>query len=280
MNIDPDKLHRYWKNQCSKQEKTLVEQWLKAGEPDQIYRIGNDLDESQLKNELSALISLQIEDKKKHSQRRSPFVYLLNLQKSSLWAAGIAASLLLFAGISVYVSSQISGREKTAMIPNSDYDEIKAQYKAEESAAFDQIKGAAKQGASGTADTELAGKAGFFSYALDNLPSKTTRSVDFYLSPNSSIRGRLYKDTNKGFINVQGSLKVVSKAGENLEMDFGAEHPFFVSRIKVTIQDRQVYHVGVLKEANMPAEILVLSSHELEDVPPRIKIMAFSDYTI
>lgn len=120
----------------------------------------------------------------------------------------------------------------------------------------------------------------FSSNGLDHDLKATSQVIDFYLKPNSSVKGKVSRLDNDGCLDFSGAMKIVSNAKNDLEINFRAKNSGFVSRKKVTIQGQQTYYVGVLKQDNAPDEILVLTSQQLEDIPPRIKIVAFKDYSI
>lgn len=107
----------------------------------------------------------------------------------------------------------------------------------------------------------------------------TSNEIDFYLKPNSSVKGTVY-GLSQGSLDFSGSFKIVSTAKSDLEIDFRTKNSRSVSTKKVTIKGKQTYYVGILKQDHAPDEILVLTSQQLEDIPPRIKIAAFKDYSI
>jgi hypothetical protein len=126
------------------------------------------------------------------------------------------------------------------------------------------------------AHTEIA----FSSYGMDDEMKGAARPIAFSLKPNSSVSGSISRYAGQGHLNFTGSLKMLSEAGSNLEIDFGVRDQSPVLSRKATIEEGQLYYVGVLKQADSPDEILVSNSQQLEDIPPRIKIMAFNDYDI
>jgi hypothetical protein len=127
-----------------------------------------------------------------------------------------------------------------------------------------------------SANTEIA----FSSYGTKNELKGAARLIEFSLKPNSSVNGSISRYGSRGYLNFTGSLKMVSEAGSDLEIDFGVGDKVPVLSRKAIIEGGQMYYVGVLKQADSPDEILVLNSEQLEDIPPRIKIMAFHDYDI
>lgn len=122
------------------------------------------------------------------------------------------------------------------------------------------------------ARTEVA----FSSYGAQHELKGVARQMEFLLQPNSSVNGSISRYGGQGRLNFTGALKVL--AGKEIEIDFGAEASA-VSR-KAVIEHGQVYYVGLLKQAGTPDEILVLSSEQVQDIPPRIRIMAFGDANI
>ncbi|WP_090631422.1 FecR family protein [Parapedobacter indicus] len=70
MDIDPELVRRYWENTCSPQERKQVEQWLSAGEPDEVYPIGDDMDETQLRQTLWPQAIPQGQPSKRSDRRR------------------------------------------------------------------------------------------------------------------------------------------------------------------------------------------------------------------
>nr|WP_295923720.1 hypothetical protein [uncultured Dyadobacter sp.] len=122
------------------------------------------------------------------------------------------------------------------------------------------------------ARTEVA----FSSYGVQHQLKGVARQMEFLLQPNSSVNGSISRYGGQGQLNFTGALKVVS--GKAVEIHFGAEATA-ISR-KAVIENGQVYYVGLLKQTGVPDEILVLSSEQIQDIPPRIRIMAFGDANI
>lgn len=116
------------------------------------------------------------------------------------------------------------------------------------------------------------------SYGLHGEVKADARQIAFSLQPNSSVNGSISR--NRSYLNFTGSLKMVSGAGSDLEIEFQAENNTTQMSRRAIIEDGQMYYVGLLRQADAPDEILVLNSAQLEDVPPRIKIMAFAAYDI
>lgn len=124
------------------------------------------------------------------------------------------------------------------------------------------------------ADTPIA----LSSYGMQDGLKGAVRQISFSLQPNSSVNGSISR--YQGYLNFTGSLKMISGAGSDLQIDFGVgENTNQLSR-KAIIEEGQMYYVGLLKQADVPDEILILNREQLEDVPPRIKIMAFDSYDI
>lgn len=120
----------------------------------------------------------------------------------------------------------------------------------------------------------------FSSYGMDGEIKDTVRSIAFSLKPNSSVNGNISNYGNRGYLNFTGSLKVFSEASTNLEIDFGIQDQIPGLNRKAVLEGGQLYYVGILKQVDSPDEILVLNSEQMEDLPPRIKIMAFDDFDI
>lgn len=119
----------------------------------------------------------------------------------------------------------------------------------------------------------------FSTNGLDREVKATSNEIDFYLKPNSSVKGTV-STLSQGSLDFSGSFKIVSTAQNDMEIDFRIKSSKSVSTKKVTIRGKQTYYVGILKQDHAPDEILVLTSQQLEDIPPRIKIVAFKDYSI
>lgn len=105
-----------------------------------------------------------------------------------------------------------------------------------------------------------------------------TTSLDFYLKPHSRVKGELKR--RRGNLDFSGSLEMVSSSAGELLIDFNAQSAEFSSGRRVKIQPKQTYYVGVLSQQHVPDEILVLNAEQVQDLPPRIRIMAFKDYSI
>jgi ferric-dicitrate binding protein FerR (iron transport regulator) len=126
MEIDPEILRRYWKKECSEEEKRQVERWLEAGEPEGDYGIGDDLDEGKLQQELWALLvpkspSLPVQqDGKGLSDSSSP-----KRRRTLFWVSGVAASIVLV-GLWMFVFSRLQDRESELQVAK--YEEITAPY--------------------------------------------------------------------------------------------------------------------------------------------------------
>lgn len=106
----------------------------------------------------------------------------------------------------------------------------------------------------------------------------TTASMDFYLEPHSSVQGELKR--RRGNLDFSGSLKMVNSSAADLLINFRAHDTEVSSGKRVRIQSQQTYYVGVLSQQYAPDEILVVNAQQLQDLPPRIRIMAFKDYSI
>lgn len=52
MDIDPDILRRYWTGKCTNEEIRMVKIWMEAGQPEEKYPVGSDLDKNALKEDL------------------------------------------------------------------------------------------------------------------------------------------------------------------------------------------------------------------------------------
>ncbi len=108
----------------------------------------------------------------------------------------------------------------------------------------------------------------------------SARHIDFYLKPGSYVEGDVCHSLSPGNLHFSGTFKIVNTAETDLEIDFRVKGTAAIPPKKVTIENHQTYYVGVLKQVHSPGEILVLNARELEDIPPRIKIMAFNDHSI
>lgn len=125
MEIDPELLRRYWKNECSEAEKQQVERWLEAGEPDEDYGIGDDLDEDMLQRELWASVAPEVPPTPIQVQRIDlPERNIPARRRNFIFASGIAASIA-FIGVFMFL-----GRlpDKGMELPIAQYEEIVAPY--------------------------------------------------------------------------------------------------------------------------------------------------------
>lgn len=100
--ISPDLLDKYLRNECTDQEKELVEAWYATlrNQPNYLDALPEQ-EQQQLQNETFSNIQKQLEADEKHVVRNFSFNWT--------WAAGIAASILLLTG--VYVTYQKAPRQ-------------------------------------------------------------------------------------------------------------------------------------------------------------------------